>query len=200
VAVETKSDRTRARILDAAAEVFSEQGYGARLSDIADRAGMKAGSLYYHFDSREDLVAEILHRGIETSFDHVRAAVDALPPDAPPIDRLAAAIRAHTSSILEIGAYASARARIVSQVPPSVAAVHQRDQRTYGTYWNQLLEDALRTGDIAPDTDLFVVRMLAFGAMNWIAEWAPLAGKRSTSAIAEQTVRALLDGIRTRTA
>ena len=32
---ETKSARTRRRILDAAAEVFSEQGYGARLSDIA---------------------------------------------------------------------------------------------------------------------------------------------------------------------
>jgi AcrR family transcriptional regulator len=41
------------KILDAAAEVFSEQGYAARLSDIAERAGMKAGSLYYHFDSRE---------------------------------------------------------------------------------------------------------------------------------------------------
>jgi len=199
VAVETKSDRTRARILDAAAEVFSEQGYGARLSDIADRAGMKAGSLYYHFDSREDLVAEILHRGIQTSFDHVRAAVEALPATAEPIDRLAAAVHAHTLSILEIGAYASARARIFSQVPPSVAAVHQRDQRSYGSYWNQLLEAAQESGAIAADTDLFVVRMLAFGAMNWIAEWVPLAGKRSTSAIADQAVRALLDGIRTRT-
>jgi AcrR family transcriptional regulator len=57
--------RTRRRILDAAAEVFSEQGYGARLSDIAERAGMKTGSLYYHFDSREDLVAEVLRLGID---------------------------------------------------------------------------------------------------------------------------------------
>ena len=193
---ETKSDRTRARILDAAAEVFSEEGYGARLSDIAERAGMKAGSLYYHFDSREDLVTEILHRGVTTSFDRVRTAVDALPPTAPPIDRLAAAIRAHTMSILEIGAYASARARIVSQVPPAVAKAHRRDQRAYGAYWNDLFEAAQRSGDIAPDVDLFVVRMLAFGAMNWIAEWSPLAGRRSASAIADQTVAAILNGVR----
>src|SRR4051794_41781081 len=43
VARETKSARTRRCILDAAADLFSEQGYGARLSDIAGRAGMKAG-------------------------------------------------------------------------------------------------------------------------------------------------------------
>ena len=139
---ETKSDRTRARILDAAATVFSEQGYGARLSDIAERAGMKTGSLYYHFASREDLVAAVLHGGIETSFEHVRRAVDALGAGALPIERLAAAIRAHTLSILEISSYASARARIVGQVPPSVATAHQRDQRAYGAYWNGLFESA----------------------------------------------------------
>lgn len=192
---ETKSERTRARILDAAAEVFSEQGYGARLSDIAERAGMKTGSLYYHFDSREDLVTEILHRGVETSFGQVRDAVDALPGTATAIDRLAAAVRAHTMSILEISDYASARARIVGQVPPAVAKAHQADQRAYGSYWNELFEAAQRAGDIDPDVDLFVVRMLALGAMNWIAEWSPLAGRRSAEAIADQTVAAVLGGV-----
>src|SRR5215216_7025695 len=89
---ETKSTRTRRRILDAAAEVFSEQGYGARLSDIADRVGMKTGSLYYHFDSREDLVAEVLRLGIDGSWDQVAAAVDRLPSTVTPLDRLATAI------------------------------------------------------------------------------------------------------------
>jgi AcrR family transcriptional regulator len=195
---ERKSDRTRERILDAAAEVFSEQGYSARLSDIADRAGMKAGSLYYHFDSREDLVAEILHRGIQRSFDQVREAVDALPADAPAIDRLATAVRAHTMAIVERSAYASAQARIVGQVPPSIADEHQRDQRSYGKYWNEMFKAALAEGDVAPGADLFVVRMLMFGAMNWIAEWASLAGKRNPEAIADQAVATLIEGIRAR--
>ncbi len=195
---ERKSDRTRERILDAAAEVFSEQGYSARLSDIAERAGMKAGSLYYHFDSREDLVSEILHRGIQRSFDHVRDAVDAMPADAPAIDRLATAMRAHTMAIVERSAYASAQARIVGQVPPAIAAEHQRDQRRYGEYWNEMFEEAVAEEDVAPGADLFVMRMLTFGAMNWIAEWASLAGKRSPEAIADQTVATLIDGIRAR--
>jgi alkylation response protein AidB-like acyl-CoA dehydrogenase len=38
----TKSERTRQRILDAAAEVLAERGYAdARLTDIAGRAGMQ---------------------------------------------------------------------------------------------------------------------------------------------------------------
>ena len=69
----TKSERTRQRILDAAAKVFREQGYAnARLADIAELADMQTGSLYYHFDGREDLVAEILRLGVETSWQHVR--------------------------------------------------------------------------------------------------------------------------------
>ena len=55
----SKSQRTRARILDAAARVFRREGYGARLSDIAAEAGIQTGSLYYHFDGRESLVADL---------------------------------------------------------------------------------------------------------------------------------------------
>src|SRR4051794_33335961 len=93
---QSKSERTRQRILDAAANVFREHGYAnARLSDIAELAGMQTGSLYYHFDGREDLVAEILRLGIQTAWDHVRHAVDALPDDTTALNRLACAIRAH---------------------------------------------------------------------------------------------------------
>src|SRR3954451_4366808 len=77
---QTKSERTRQRILDAAAEVLDERGYAeARLTDIAAGAGMQAGSLYYHFSSRDELVGEILRLGIENSWDLVAAAVAGLP-------------------------------------------------------------------------------------------------------------------------
>jgi AcrR family transcriptional regulator len=113
----TKSERTRQRILDAAAAVFRESGYAnARLVDIAERAGMQTGSLYYHFDSREVLVEEILRLGIEIAWAHVRAAVDGLGEGADPVEKLAAAVHAHTMAVLEISDYASAQTRIVGPV------------------------------------------------------------------------------------
>jgi len=195
-ASETKSARTRQRILDAAARVFREEGYAnARLVDIAERAGIQTGSLYYHFDSREDLVAEILRLGIETSWAHVRDALDALPAESTALDRLATAIRAHTLAVLEIGDYASAQARIVGQVPAEVSKGHLADQRRYGAYWHSLIDAAAAAGSLRPGLDLFVARMLVLGALNWTAEWYEPKRGVSAAAIADAAVVMALSGL-----
>ena len=195
--LETKSARTRRRILDAAAEVFSEQGYGARLSDIADRVGMKTGSLYYHFDSREDLVAEVLRLGIDGSWDQVAGAVGRLPSAATPLERLGAAIRAHTLSIVGRSAYATAQARIVGSLPADLATAHRKDQRAYGDYWRDLFTSAQRAGEIKGEVDLFVAQMLAFGAMNWTSEWFRAGRGVSPEQLADQAVQLFFHGVAT---
>jgi TetR/AcrR family transcriptional regulator, cholesterol catabolism regulator len=192
----TKSARTRQRILDAAARIFREQGYSeARLSDIADAVDMKTGSLYYHFDSREALVAEILHLGIQKAWAHVAAALDALPPDATPLRRLEEAVRAHTMAVLELSDYTSAQARIVGQVPADIAKAHRIDQRAYGGYWHDLFRAARDAGQIRPEVDLFAARMLAFGAMNWTSEWFSTVRGADAAAVAEQAVGLVLYGL-----
>src|SRR3954452_13136678 len=195
---QTKSERTRQRILDAAAEVLAERGYAeGRLADIAAKAGMQAGSLYYHFSSRDELVGEILRLGIENSWDLVAAAVGRLPPTATPLERLAAAIQAHTRSIVGFSSYASAQARIVGQLPSDLARAHRKDMRAYGDYWHALFEAAQQAGQVAGDVDLFVTRMLAFGAMNWTSEWFRATDKASIDHLADQAARLLLHGVAT---
>ncbi|MEU3855356.1 helix-turn-helix domain-containing protein [Streptomyces sp. NPDC029554] len=54
--------RNRTRILDAAQEVFVEQGTQAPLYEIARRAGVGNATLYRHFPTRDVLVAEVLER------------------------------------------------------------------------------------------------------------------------------------------
>jgi AcrR family transcriptional regulator len=192
----TKSERTRQRILDAAAAVFRESGYAnARLVDIAERAGMQTGSLYYHFDSREVLVEEILRLGIEIAWAHVRAAVDGLGEGADPVEKLAAAVHAHTMAVLEISDYASAQTRMVGQVPPELAKPHHLDQRNYGGYWHELLLDVEAAGRLRTGVDIFNARMLAFGAMNWTSEWFDAARGPSAEEIADQTVLVVLGGL-----
>ena len=56
----TKGVRTRARLVDAAKEIFEEQGFlEARISDIAERAGLSHGSFYHYFDSKEQVFREV---------------------------------------------------------------------------------------------------------------------------------------------
>ena len=56
----SKGARTRARLLEAAKEIFEETGFlSARISDIADRAGLSHGSFYHYFESKEQIFREV---------------------------------------------------------------------------------------------------------------------------------------------
>jgi len=192
-----KSERTRARILDSAASVFSALGYaGTRLADIADAAGIKQGSLYYYFDSKDALVEEMLRVGLERTYDMVSAAIEALGPDTSPSDRLRAAITAHAEAIIKELDYTAANARIVGQLPPESRRRHMIDQRPYGKLWDGLLTAARDAGEIRDDVDLLTLRLLLLGALNWTVEW-PTRAKRTPAQVASALIISLFEGIAT---
>ena len=64
---------TRARILDAALDVFSEQGFeGSSLQQIADRLDLTKAALYYYFRSKDELLEALVEpaiRGVEEILD-----------------------------------------------------------------------------------------------------------------------------------
>ena len=196
---ESKSARTRRRVLDAAAAAFRRDGYAAvTLKDVAALAGLQAGSLYYHFDSKEELVEEVLTVGVEGVFAATRRAVEALGRDADPIARLRAAIAAHLEFVLSESDYAVANIRILSQVPRVIRQRHLQRQRRYGAYWRALFEDAARAGKLRDELDLSVVRMLTLGALNWSVEWYDAKRAQKPRAIAEHLATMILDGLSAR--
>jgi AcrR family transcriptional regulator len=75
--------RTRAALLDAAAEVFARKGFAAAtLDEIAERAGFTRGAFHHHFASKEELfLAVIARRDEELLAGYEPIAADALPPD-----------------------------------------------------------------------------------------------------------------------
>ena len=65
-----KSEKSRNAILISAAALFRHQGYSATtLRQIAGKARIKAGSIYYYFDSKEEILAEVLERGLRHVFE-----------------------------------------------------------------------------------------------------------------------------------
>lgn len=74
----TPSPERRGELLATAAEVFAAQGYNATtVRRIADEAGMLAGSLYYHFDSKESMLDEILSTFLGELWEGYDAVLDA---------------------------------------------------------------------------------------------------------------------------
>jgi AcrR family transcriptional regulator len=191
----SKSERTRERILDAAADAFRERGFAAtRLSDIADRAGLQAPSLYYHFGSKEELIEVVLALGVTRTFEHVKRRVGAVPKDDP-VGRLRAAIEAHVEMVLETGDYSTANVRLYAQMPDDIRERLQRTQRTVGRYWTKLLVESRRAGAIRDDLDLSAVRMLILGSLNWTAEWYQADKRLTPEQVAKHAATLVLDGI-----
>jgi AcrR family transcriptional regulator len=57
--------RNRARVLQAAEQVFAEQGAGAGMDEVAAAAGVGVGTLYRHFPTKDALVAAVLIARLE---------------------------------------------------------------------------------------------------------------------------------------
>jgi AcrR family transcriptional regulator len=69
---------TRAKLLDAAADVFAEQGYdGARVSEIARRAGLSTGAIYAHYPTKAALLAEAVRTHTPDELSALLASGDA---------------------------------------------------------------------------------------------------------------------------
>jgi AcrR family transcriptional regulator len=190
-----KAQITRRLILEAAAALFREKGYAeVSLREIAQAAGMKTGSLYYHFESKESLVEEILTLGTQGAFEASRDAVAALGADADPVDRLEAAFTAHARFLLEKEDFASANLKILQQVPPQIRERHVRQDREYGRFVSEIIDDIAATHGLAPGIDPSILRMLCFGAMNWSISWYDPKGA-SPSQIADQLMTMVRRGV-----
>lgn len=68
--VMTKGRRTANRILDAAEELFAQNGYGATsLRDIAAKVGLQQPALYKHFAGKDDLYRQVYERALKPMTD-----------------------------------------------------------------------------------------------------------------------------------
>jgi TetR/AcrR family transcriptional regulator, cholesterol catabolism regulator len=162
----------RERVLDAAAERFVVQGYAATtLRQIAGDVGIKAGSIYHHFASKEELFASILREGIDVmveAFERVEADLDAA---AEPRARLAAHVRAHLGALFEHGPFTANHVTAFFTAPPEVRADVVPHRDAYEARWAALLDGLQAAGAIRAGLDTGLLRLTLFGAMNWSIEW-----------------------------
>ncbi|WP_111510508.1 TetR/AcrR family transcriptional regulator [Mycobacterium kyogaense] len=169
---DSKSHRTRARILDAAAHVLSVKGYaGTRLTDVAEYAELQAPAIYYYFPSREDLIEEVMFSGISDLRLFLQEALDALPPEASPMDRIMAAIDSHLRHELELSDYARASVRNSGQMPERLRTRQKNEEAAYNRIWRGLMKSAVAEGQIRDDLDAALALALILGTLNWAAEW-----------------------------
>jgi TetR/AcrR family fatty acid metabolism transcriptional regulator len=85
-----RSDDKRRRILQAAVKVFARKGYfAARVSEIAEKAGVADGTIYLYFAGKEDILVSLFDEVMSEHVTRARAEMEAVA-DAPSRLRLLA--------------------------------------------------------------------------------------------------------------
>ena len=186
----------REKILRAAAAAFAERGYSATtLSDIAAAAGTQAGSLYYHFDSRDDITREVLKSSMTTVMAQVREAWAGLPADAPAIQRIRVGVKVHIRAILSDDPFLAAFNRIINEVPLAIREEFAQHPRAYGDLWREVLIESRASGEIRASVAPSAARMLLFGSINGLAGWYRPTGECSADEIADMVVDIFCNGM-----
>lgn len=95
-ALSRKGKMTRARLLAAAKEIFEEDGFlEARISDIAERAGVSHGSFYTYFSSKDEVFREVALEVEDQLSSPLGEVILARGSVATPNERIRVAMRKH---------------------------------------------------------------------------------------------------------
>lgn len=179
----------RQRILEVGADLFHERGYAeTSLRDIARRAGMKAGSIYYHFASKDELLSEVLRLGMTAITEALEMARAGAARQDDPHRLFRAAVTAHMRALFELGPFTAAHVTVLGRAPREVRdeIVPLRD--AYEAVWAQLLVELREAGSIRPALDLRFTRLHLLGAMNSSLDWFDPAGDQPLEALIDQFV------------
>lgn len=181
----------RTELTREAAKLFAQKGYhGTSIGDIAEALGVQKASLYSHIASKEDLLYETLMDGAAA----FHAALDAIPDDLPPVEKVRAALRGHLRVVAEQLDVATVFVQEWRYLDGGRRDEFVAERRRYEERIRELLREGRDLGDLRADLDEGAAALLLLSAANWAYTW--LQPGRDTGAVADRFFALLIDGMR----
>lgn len=186
----------RDRVLDAAVDLFAEQGYdGTSVSQVLARAGVAKGGFYHHFASKEELLYEVYGDLIERQ---LAAMTEILRRGLPPAETLRLLI-----DDLVVTTAASARPALVfwreiSRLGDERTAQYRRQRRRYHDAVRKLVRDGQASGDFAAVASADTITNTIFGFVNELPVWFKPGGRSKPAQLAEELADVVLTGLEPR--
>jgi AcrR family transcriptional regulator len=174
-----------------AARLFAEKGYhGTSIGDLAQAMGVQKGSLYAHISSKEDLLYETMREGAVA----FHAALDAVPDDLPPTEKIRLALRGHLRVVAEQLDVATVFVREWRYLAGERREEILAERRRYEERFRALFREGRELGALRTDLDEGSAVLLTLSAANWAYTW--LHPGYDTDDLADRFFALLLDGIR----
>jgi len=159
-----KYQQQRLQAIRSAATVFAEKGFhGSSTRDIAEHMGIKQGSLYYYFKSKEEALGEVCLFGIEDYVDHMTVIAAS---DQSFESKLMATITSHLSSYRE----RNEALKVYNDERLYLPEEKRRNLKSLGSGYRQLLEEifeeGVRSGALRESIDCHFAAQAVIGTCN----------------------------------
>jgi TetR/AcrR family transcriptional regulator, cholesterol catabolism regulator len=185
----------RREVLDEAARLFRERGYGGTsMDDVAQAVDLTKGTLYHHFPGKAEILVEVY----DEAADFVLANTHDVPADTPAPE----AVRLLVRSVLEL----------IEQRPDQVVLFHQEmpwvgqwlapadarrvrhKMREYVDYVESVIKRGVDSGDFEK-VDIHASAQTLIGMVTWSYRWWDPAGKPNIDALTDLLTGIFLRGI-----
>lgn len=178
-------------ILERAAQVFSDRGYGATsLQDIAVELGVSRSSLYHYFPNKEQLLSRLVTDLVDSS----EAALRQMQGEA---GGPSAALRAAVASLLGPILEAPSRFRLLltveAELPAPIADRWRRARRSIVAEVSSLIRAGIEVGEFRP-VDEQMATFTVLGMCNWVAWW-PSRERQDVEALNRQIADIAVAGL-----
>ena len=160
----SRYDSQKQLAIRSAASVFAEKGFhGASTKDIAERMGIKQGSIYYYFKSKEEALAEVCLFGIE---DYVERMQSIASSEQPFEAKLLATITSHLTSYRERNEALKVHNDERFYLPKEKRAKLKELGSSYRQQLETIFEEGARTGALRDTIDCHFAAQAVIGMCN----------------------------------
>jgi AcrR family transcriptional regulator len=178
-------------ILKAAIAVMAEHGYhGTSVRDIAERAELSPAALYYHFTSKQDVLATIMERGIERLMMRTRTAL-AEAGEAPG-DRLSAIVEVQVLFHLESQGATLLGTSELRALEEPLRSKHKAKRLQQQRLFDQVVEEGVAQGAFTTTLPGEAARAIVVMCTG-VAGWFSPRGKLSREQVVKRYQRLALD-------
>lgn len=183
----------RTRVLDAAVELFAQQGYeGTSVSQVVTAAGVAKGGFYHHFASKQELLYEVygdlIHHQLRTMDDIIARRL-------PASETLRLLIEDLVCSTARSARQALVFWREMHRLDDARTGQYRRDRRRYHDTVRRLIRDGQAAGEFTTVASADTVAFTIFGMVNELPLWFRSTGRKRPAQIATELADFVLAGL-----
>jgi AcrR family transcriptional regulator len=183
----------RQEILRAAARLFQQQGYDATsMNDVAAALKLSKGGLYHHFQSKDEILFDLMNHAMDITEERVINPVKAI---ADPEERLRTLIRRHIAVVL------SERDREITvmlhenhPLSPSLRKRINARKKDYVHFLENLISEVQRARGSKGTVTARAAAFAVLGMLNWIYQWYSPEGSLREESLVQQYTEILFQG------